>query len=103
MHCSDFCSDPMIRRAYPDTAAHMLFWELNALLSGRSLNREALRELKILLCKQGVTGSIPVTSTIYQPANQSFANSDFADTRKLGPFVSNKKLLHSFERSALFR
>jgi hypothetical protein len=53
----------MIRRTYPDTSAHMLFWELNALLSGRSLNREALREVKILFCKQGVTGSIPVTST----------------------------------------
>ena len=63
MRCSDFCSDPMIRRIYPDTSAHMLFWELNALLSGRSLNREALREVKILFCKQGVTGSIPVTST----------------------------------------
>jgi hypothetical protein len=31
-----------------------------------------------LLCKQGVTGSIPVTSTIYLPTNQSVANSDFA-------------------------
>ena len=59
--------------------------------------------MTVRLCKQGVTGSIPVTSTIFQPANQSFANSDFAETRKLGPFVSNKKLLHSFERSALFR
>jgi hypothetical protein len=53
----------MIRRTYQDTAAHILLRNLSALLSGRSLNREALREAKSLFCKQGVTGSIPVTST----------------------------------------
>ena len=31
-----------------------------------------------LLCKQGVTGSIPVTSTNYLPTNQSVANLAFA-------------------------
>jgi hypothetical protein len=53
-----------------------------------------------LLGKQGVIGSIPVTSTIYLPANQSVANSDFA--RRL-QFGSNKKPLHTFHCSALLR
>jgi hypothetical protein len=53
-----------------------------------------------MLCKQGVTGSIPVTSTIYLPANQSVANSDFARHPQFG---SNEKLPHSLHRSALFR
>jgi len=37
-----------------------------------------------MLCKQGVTGSIPVTSTIYLPANQSVANLAFARLQQLG-------------------
>ena len=59
MHCSDFCSDPMIRRIYPDTSAHMLFWELNALLSDQTLSRKILRRIVLLSSKQRVGGSNP--------------------------------------------
>jgi hypothetical protein len=53
-----------------------------------------------LLCKQGVTGSIPVTSTIYLPTNQSVANSDIT---RLVQSWSNKKFLHAIHRSPLLR
>jgi hypothetical protein len=54
MHCSDFCSDPMISRTYPDTSAHMLFWELNALLSDQTLSRKVLRRIVFLSSNQTV-------------------------------------------------
>jgi hypothetical protein len=57
--CSDFCSDPTIRRTYPDTAAHILVWQLNALLSEQTLSRKILRRLVRLPSKQRVGGSNP--------------------------------------------
>ena len=55
-----------------------------------------------LLCKQGVTGSIPVTSTNHLPAiSISYLVGLLRDFRNLGPFGSNKKLLHFFNRFAL--
>jgi hypothetical protein len=57
MHCSDFCSDPMIRRTYPDTSAHILVWQLNALLSEQVLNRKILRRIVLLSSNQRVGSS----------------------------------------------
>ncbi len=57
MHCSDFCSDPMIRRTYPDTAAHIPVWELNALLSEQTLSRMILRRVALLSSNQRVGSS----------------------------------------------
>jgi hypothetical protein len=57
MHCSDFCSDPMIRRTYPGTSAHMLLWKLNALLSEQTLSRKILRRLVLLSSNQRVGSS----------------------------------------------
>ena len=54
-----------------------------------------------MLCKQGVAGSNPVTSSnILLPFKHLLIRPLF-DFRKLGPFGSNKKLLHFFVRSAL--
>jgi hypothetical protein len=47
----------------PDTAAHIPFRELSVLFSEYLLRGKALREAALLLCKQGVAGSIPATST----------------------------------------
>ncbi len=57
MHCSDFCSDPMIRRTYPDTSAHMLFSEVNTLLSDQTLSRKILRRIVLLSSNQRVGSS----------------------------------------------
>jgi hypothetical protein len=57
VHCSDFCSDPMIRRTYPDTSAHMLVWELNALLSDQTLSCKILRRVVLLASNQRVGSS----------------------------------------------
>ena len=56
-HCSGFCSDPTIRRAHPDTAAHIPFRELSVLFSERVLRGKALREAALLSSKQRVGSS----------------------------------------------
>jgi len=53
-----------------------------------------------LLCKQGVAGSIAVTSTNHLIVNQSLTNLVVA---RLPQFGSNQKLLRSLDRSALLR
>src|ERR1051326_8477676 len=63
MDCSDFCSDPTIKRPHPDTAGHMLSGPLSACFSERLLNDKGLWRMELLLCKQGVGGSSPPTST----------------------------------------
>src|SRR5215469_560960 len=61
--CSGFCSDPTNSRAHPDTARHKPFGRLNRVFSVEGLKRGCLLDMDFLLCKQGVAGSIPVTST----------------------------------------
>jgi hypothetical protein len=55
-----------------------------------------------VLCKQGVAGSNPVTSTnIFLPFKHLLVGS-LPDFRKLGPIGSNKKFLH-FNETGLHR
>jgi hypothetical protein len=54
-----------------------------------------------LLCKQGVAGSIPATSTNISLPFKHLLIWPLRDFRNLGPFGSNKKLLHFFDRLAL--
>jgi hypothetical protein len=55
-----------------------------------------------LLCKQGVTGSIPVTSTSITRKFNRLLIWPLLGSRNLGPSRSNKELLHSLDRFALF-
>jgi hypothetical protein len=55
-----------------------------------------------MLCKQGIAGSIPATSTNHLPAiSITYSVGSLRDFRNLGPLGSDKKLLHFFDRSAL--
>ena len=52
-----------------------------------------------MLCKQGVAGSIPATSTNHLPAiSITSLVGPLRDFRDLGPFGSYQKLLHFFNR-----
>ena len=55
-----------------------------------------------LLCKQGVTGSIPVTSTNISRKLNRILIWPLLRSWNLGPFGPNKKLFHFFDRYALF-
>ncbi len=54
-----------------------------------------------LLCKQGVAGSIPATSTNITCKFNQLLIWPLLGSRNLGPFGSNKKLLDFFNRFAL--
>ena len=62
--CSDFCSDPASRWPHLRTSRHTLFAILSGWFLIDMLKRIGLRRPISMFCKQGVTGSIPVTSTM---------------------------------------
>src|SRR5580698_7634633 len=81
MHCSDFCSDSTIKRTHPDTTAHTMLWELNALSSEAQLSRNMLREVGLMSWAQEVW-----SSNLHAPTTHSWRLAGPSETgRNLSP------------------